>query len=158
VPARSISRVVVAVVAVVAVVVVAVVAFAGGVAESVAVAVVADVAVAVVVVAVVVVVVADVAVVVVAFAACAVVAAAKTAVAAQDSNSLKTEPGPAQEPKWVVASAVVVEVVAVAEPGSRDASLPPKWKLNYSFTNEWGKTDYTCMRHYYFIFFAHLSI
>jgi hypothetical protein len=137
---------------------VAVVAFAGGVAESVAVAVVADVAVVVVAaVVVVVVVVADVAVVVVAFAACAVVAAAKTAVAAQDSNSLKTEPGPAQEPKWVVASAVVV-VVAVAEPGSRDASLPPKWKLNYSFTNEWGKTDYTCMRHYYFIFFAHLSI
>ena len=123
-PARLILRVAVAVVAVVAVV-------ADVVAGSVAV--VAFVVVAFVVAA----------FVVAAFAACAVAAAAKTAVAVQDSNSLKTEPVPAQEPKWVVAFAVVAAVVAVAEPGSRDASLPPKWKLNYSFTNEcwwsWAK-------------------
>ena len=66
-----------------------------------------------------------------AFAASAIAVAAKTAVAVQESNLLKTEADLAQEPKWVVAFATV-QAVSGSEPDSRDASLPLKWKPNYS--------------------------
>jgi len=69
--------------------------------------------------------------VVAAFAASAVAVAAKTAVAAQASNSLKMAVALVQEPKWVVAFATV-QAVSGSEPDSHDASLPPKWKPNYS--------------------------
>ena len=64
-------------------------------------------------------------------AACAVAVAAKTAVAAQASNSLKMAAALVQEPKWVVAFATA-QAVSGSELGSHDASLPPKWKPNYS--------------------------
>jgi hypothetical protein len=67
----------------------------------------------------------------VAFVACAVAVAAKTAVVEQGSNSLKMAVALVQEPKWAVAFAAAV-MVALAEPDSRDASLPLKWKPNYS--------------------------
>ena len=65
------------------------------------------------------------------FVACAVAVAAKTAVAAQASNSLKMAVALVREPIWVVAFATV-QAVSGSELGSHDASLPPKWKPNYS--------------------------
>jgi hypothetical protein len=70
-----------------------------------------------------------------AFAASAVAVAAKTAVAAQASNSLKMAVALVQEPKWVVAFATV-QAVSGSEPDSHDASLPPKWKPNYSLDRD----------------------
>jgi hypothetical protein len=79
-----------------------------------------------------------------AFAASAIAVAAKTAVAVQESNLLKTEADLAQEPKWVVAFATV-QAVSGSEPDSRDASLPLKWKPNYSLGL---KIDYKCYKCY----------
>jgi hypothetical protein len=73
--------------------------------------------------------------VVAAVVACAVAVAAKTAVAAQASNSLKMAVALVQEPKWVVAFATV-QAVSGSEPDSHDASLPPKWKPNYSLDRD----------------------
>jgi hypothetical protein len=78
----------------------------------------------------------------VAFVACAVAVAAKTAVAAQASNSLKMVD---QEPKWVVAFVAAAAVlVALVEPDSHDASLPLKWKPNYSLV--WYSIEYKCYK------------
>jgi hypothetical protein len=49
---------------------------------------------------------------------------------------LKTEADLAQEPKWDVAFAAAVVVVAIVEPDSRDASLPLKWKPNCSLDRD----------------------
>jgi len=75
------------------------------------------------------------------FVACAVAVAAKTAVAAQASNSLKMAAALVQEPKWVVAFATA-QAVSGSELGSHDASLPPKWKPNYSL----DRIDYKCYK------------
>jgi hypothetical protein len=72
----------------------------------------------------------------VAFVASAIAVAAKTAVAVQESNLLKTEADLVQEPKWDVAFAAAVVVVAIVEPDSRDASLPLKWKPNCSLDRD----------------------
>ena len=63
----------------------------------------------------------------VAFAAFSTAAAVKTAAAVQGSNLLKTEELGREGVAFVVA------LVALVEPGSRDASLRQIWKQNYSF-------------------------
>jgi hypothetical protein len=61
-----------------------------------------------------------------AFAAFSIAAAVKTAAVVQGSNLLKTEElGPE--------GVALVALVALVEPGSRDASLRQIWKQNYSF-------------------------
>ena len=61
-----------------------------------------------------------------AFAAFSIAAAVKTAAAVQGSNLLKTE-------ELGREGVALVALVALVEPGSRDAFLRQIWKQNYSF-------------------------